>query len=112
MSLKDILAKIEAEAKNLAHLNFLKAAARQAISNGVDAAFAKFATSAGEAVVIADVNGFIEHAVANFGPEFELLAGFGEVGVDKLIDAAFRHYGTAASAAQLKDYVFTHLGLK
>ena len=111
MTLKQFLAKMEAELKSLAHLTFLKAAARQAISNGLDAAFAAASTGTPEARVIADVNAFIERVTGHMGPIVSTVAGIGEIGIDEAIHAAFAQYGSTASEDELKSYIFAHLGV-
>lgn len=111
MSLKDFFNKLKAEAEALAHLKFLKAAARQAIGNGLDVAFKTANAGTPEAVVVGDVNRFIEHVAGSMGPIVAAVAGLGEIGIDDAIHAAFSHYGTTASEAQLKEYIFSHLGL-
>jgi hypothetical protein len=111
MSLKEFIAKLEAEVEALAHLSFLKAAAKQAIHNGLEAAFKAGNSGTVEAVVVADVNGFITTTTSSLGPIVSGVAGLGEVGIDDAINAAFAHFGSTASEAEFEAYVFTHLGL-
>jgi hypothetical protein len=111
VNLKTLIATIEADIQAVEHIAFFKAAARQVVGNGIDKAYQLIVSTATEAVVVEDVNAFVESATKALGPEMLAFDKLAEMGIDNAIDVAFAELGKAATADQIKAFVFAHLGL-
>lgn len=115
MNLRDFFKHLEQQVEQqliaAEHISFLRAAAKQAIHNGLTVAFAEGNSGTPEAVIITDVNKLITTTTSNLGPIVSGIAGLGEVGIDNAIQAAFTHYGSTVSEQDLENYIFSHLGL-
>lgn len=111
MNLKTFITTVESDAEMLLHVGFFKSAARQVVGDGIDKAYALLTSPATEAVVVEDVNAFVETFGKSLGPEVAMFDKLAEIGIDKAIESAFAQLGKAATADQVKAFVFAHLGL-